>query len=400
MTRSTLARRYAPLVALAVLQLLIIGFVPSKAGKASGQQVATANGAAGPARAPARHGAAAAARRPPDRAPPGLVAAAGGGGSVGGAPPGVDVGGDTTHCVNGREFDPAIAFWAPPCVPGTIGATGVDNGGDTYSGVTNDEITLVDYVSNYGAEVNAILAAQGSLVTYEAAQSPRRGVGEVHQRALRALRPQREDHHVPGPVPERAAELRLPHPRDGHDRQHVPPVRGQLADHVVLGVLRRAAAPRRRGRWRHRLQQSVGGEPGAVLLRLGREFDRHPAVVRRVLLRADDGPHEVRRYAERVAELQRQAPQPRDHQHRRSRQQGHRREVPDPAAEGQVRAGRHEHVLLRAGHQHGRQAGGRGHRRDERPAESGDHGAVPVRPGRARSSCSPANRRTTTTRRT
>ncbi len=43
MTRSTLARRYAPLVAVAVLQLLIIGFVPSKAGK-TGQQVAAANG--------------------------------------------------------------------------------------------------------------------------------------------------------------------------------------------------------------------------------------------------------------------------------------------------------------------------------------------------------------------
>ena len=44
MTRSTLARRYAPLVALAVLQLLIIGFVPSKAGKSGNQQVAAANG--------------------------------------------------------------------------------------------------------------------------------------------------------------------------------------------------------------------------------------------------------------------------------------------------------------------------------------------------------------------
>ena len=46
MTRSTLARRYAPLVALAVLQLLIIGFVPSKAGKAGGQAVATSGAGA------------------------------------------------------------------------------------------------------------------------------------------------------------------------------------------------------------------------------------------------------------------------------------------------------------------------------------------------------------------
>src|SRR5205823_14054444 len=85
-------------------------------------------------------------------------------------PPGAEVGGDTSHCVNGRQFDPAIAYWAPPCVPGTVGATGIDNGGNTYPGVTGDEITLVDYVSDYGAEVNAILQAEGSLVTYSDAQ--------------------------------------------------------------------------------------------------------------------------------------------------------------------------------------------------------------------------------------
>jgi hypothetical protein len=55
-------------------------------------------------------------------------------------------------------------------VPGTVGATGVDTGGATYQGVTGDEITLVDYVSDYGAEVNAILQAEGSLVTYSDAQ--------------------------------------------------------------------------------------------------------------------------------------------------------------------------------------------------------------------------------------
>jgi len=167
MTRSTLARRYAPLVAIAVLQLLIIGFVPSKAAKSGGQQVATANGSrtAGATVAggggPGADGA---------TGPGGTGAGGGGGGSVAGAPPGADTSGDTSHCVNGREFDPAIAFWAPPCVPGTPGATGIDNGGATYQGVTGDEITLVDYVSDYGAEVNAILQAEGSLVTYSDAQ--------------------------------------------------------------------------------------------------------------------------------------------------------------------------------------------------------------------------------------
>ena len=129
MTRSTLARRYAPLVALAVLQLLIIGFVPSKAAK-SGSQVSagagtgrTATAAAGTSGATGA-GAGTASGGP---AAAGGPAAGGPGGSVAGAPPGADVGGDTSHCVGDREFDPGISYWAPPCTPGTVGATGIDN---------------------------------------------------------------------------------------------------------------------------------------------------------------------------------------------------------------------------------------------------------------------------------
>ena len=170
MTRSTLARRYAPLVALAVLQLLIIGFVPSKAAKSGNQQVAAANGAGKTSAAGATPGAAGSTAPGAAGTAGGSAAGGGGGGAVGGAPPGADASGDTTHCIGDRQFDPAIAYWAPPCVPGTIGATGVDNGGGTYQGVTGDTITLVNYVSNYGAQVNAILAAQGSLVTYEDAE--------------------------------------------------------------------------------------------------------------------------------------------------------------------------------------------------------------------------------------
>jgi hypothetical protein len=174
-TRSTLARRYAPLVALAVLQLLIIGFVPSKAQKSGAAQVATAGGV-GAGRGSVASGAAGTAGGAAGAGAAAGGTAAGAGGGAGGdsgggaAPPGVDASGDTSHCVSGREFDPAITFWAPPCVPGTIGATGVDNGGATYPGVSGDTITLVDYVSNYGAEVNAILQAQGSLVTFDDAK--------------------------------------------------------------------------------------------------------------------------------------------------------------------------------------------------------------------------------------
>jgi hypothetical protein len=72
--------------------------------------------------------------------------------------------------VNGRAFDPAIAWHAPACVPGTPGGSYPNNGGATYQGVTKNGITIVDYVTNYGAEVNAILEAQGQLVTADEAK--------------------------------------------------------------------------------------------------------------------------------------------------------------------------------------------------------------------------------------
>jgi hypothetical protein len=110
----------------------------------------------------------------------GGVAGGGGGGGTGGTgtggstvpgqPPGVPAG-DTSHCVKGRQFDPAIAYWAPPCVPGTPGAAFANNGGNTYRGVSGKEIVIVDYVTNYGAQVNAILKAQGNLLEYDDAKT-------------------------------------------------------------------------------------------------------------------------------------------------------------------------------------------------------------------------------------
>jgi hypothetical protein len=82
----------------------------------------------------------------------------------------VTASGDTSHCVGGRQYDPAIAYWAPPCVPGAPGAPFPNNGGASGPGVTADSVTIVDYVTNYGAEVNAILQAQGQLVTADDAK--------------------------------------------------------------------------------------------------------------------------------------------------------------------------------------------------------------------------------------
>lgn len=182
MNRTTLARRYAPLAIALAVQLLIIVTAPSTgpstvaAGNTASAAVTEAGGttAAGGASSsePGAAGAAADAG-----AVPGDVGGAttAGGATTGGAaakpgsataaPPGVKTG-DITHCAAGRGFDPAIAYWAPPCVPGTPGGPFANNGGATSLGVTGDTITIVDYVSNYGAEVNAILAAEGQLVTY------------------------------------------------------------------------------------------------------------------------------------------------------------------------------------------------------------------------------------------
>jgi hypothetical protein len=180
MNRSTLARRYAPLVALAAIQLLIIAVVPSKA---PNSQAAAASGPGASVGAGDNGGAAAGAAGGTDAqgnpvAGGGAAATSGGtaGGSTatgGGGAAGTSGGtaggagaGDTSHCVGGRTFDPAIAYFAPPCVAGTPGATGLKPGA-TAPGVTDDTITIVDYISNYGAEVNAILQAEGLLETYD-----------------------------------------------------------------------------------------------------------------------------------------------------------------------------------------------------------------------------------------
>ncbi|HEX9682289.1 MAG TPA: hypothetical protein VGA13_04360 [Acidimicrobiales bacterium] len=68
--------------------------------------------------------------------------------------------GDTSHCVGGRQADPAIYAHVPPCAPGFGTA---DNGGATAPrGVTEDTIKVVVYRGNLGEAVDAILTAQGS----------------------------------------------------------------------------------------------------------------------------------------------------------------------------------------------------------------------------------------------
>ena len=170
-----LFRRYAPLAVVLAAQLVIILVAPSvvpgtsavgAGGSQGGSTALTGPGATGPgATVPGAPGAAV-----PGAAGPGAAAgAAGSAGSAGAAA--AALAGDTTHCVKGREFDPAFGYWAPPCVPGTPGAAFSNNGGAITSGVSGDTIELVDYVTNYGAEINAILQAEGLLYTYDNAKT-------------------------------------------------------------------------------------------------------------------------------------------------------------------------------------------------------------------------------------
>src|SRR4051794_24699001 len=165
--------KFGPIVLLAVVQLVLVLAAPSTAPNANGaagltpygttSDGTTASGAPGTTTGPG--GATA-------TGPGGTVAgggAAGGGAVVAGAQGGQSaggagasgVGGDTSHCVNGRQFDPSIDYFAPPCVPGELGVDNVDNGGATWQGVTDKQIELVVYVADYGAEVDQILKAQG-----------------------------------------------------------------------------------------------------------------------------------------------------------------------------------------------------------------------------------------------
>jgi len=74
--------------------------------------------------------------------------------------------GSTTHCSGGREFPASLVFYAPACTPGVIGAPDPGNGGATYQGVTGNTITVVDYYSDDGPEVDAIDQAQGQFVSF------------------------------------------------------------------------------------------------------------------------------------------------------------------------------------------------------------------------------------------
>src|SRR2546430_3570690 len=184
MNRRTLSRRYAPLVVAVAIQLFLIATVPSKAPLASlsaaGEAGAGGQAGGGSLAGPGVAGAGGQVGGQPGAAgggaaSPGGVAASGAAASGGLKPGGgaaAGAGGDTTHCVQGREFDPAIVYFAPPCVAGSVGgAYAADNGGAPHHGGGSHENKIVHYVSDYRAEGKAHLPAQGLLGTLDQAQA-------------------------------------------------------------------------------------------------------------------------------------------------------------------------------------------------------------------------------------
>ncbi len=138
----SLGRRFVPLAAFVAVQLLIIALAPSR--PPDGVEAAEGFDPGGSPRtapspteamapSPTAPRATAPTCRPATAAPTAAVrvarrhGGADGGGATGGPAPPVGGGpaGDTSHCKGGRQFDPAIDFYAPPCIP----KFGGNNGG-------------------------------------------------------------------------------------------------------------------------------------------------------------------------------------------------------------------------------------------------------------------------------
>jgi hypothetical protein len=162
----TALKRFWPLVALLAIQALIIVVAPSTAPSrsspaTSGSGAQGANSGSSGTGSDLASGASATT----------LASGAGRNGSPAGASPGGKATtfnpGDTSHCVGGYEFSTSIAWYAPPCTAGSIGVADPQNGGATTTGVSSTQITIVDYVTDYGPEVNAILQAEGQYVSYQ-----------------------------------------------------------------------------------------------------------------------------------------------------------------------------------------------------------------------------------------
>ena len=146
--RMIMTRRYAPFLVLAVAQMVLVLVAPSvgltsasnpfasvgTGTQGSGAQGATDQGAA------QGTGTATGGTGTTGTGTAGSGGTASGGRSVATNALGIPTSGDTSHCVNGRQFGDLTT--APPCVAKWPGG---NNGGSTYQGVTATSIEIVYY---------------------------------------------------------------------------------------------------------------------------------------------------------------------------------------------------------------------------------------------------------------
>ncbi len=174
--KRTVGARYLPLAAIVAIQLLIVAVAPSTMGNQSVETGGDVDSSFGTPGDGADDFTDPATGEPVEDstgevaidADSGGESVDTGGGETGptGTSPGDQGGeapapqGDTSHCKGDRQFDPAIDFYAPPCV----GKSDGKNPGETYQGVTADKIKIVQYYGAGSEAVNAILRAQGSYV--------------------------------------------------------------------------------------------------------------------------------------------------------------------------------------------------------------------------------------------
>ena len=195
MSKSVL-NRYAPFLALAGLQLLLVTVAspPAPTGTASlstGGGAVTGTGAVGDTGVVAGDGTAVAGADPGATSSGGAVASSGGGGgggTVAGAPgtagaadaggaaagggaaaqgaAAAPAGGDKSKCAPGGLLQENVTLQSPPCMPKFVG----DNGGSTYQGVTKDKIKVVVVYQQYDPAIQQVLAANNLAMTPEKAE--------------------------------------------------------------------------------------------------------------------------------------------------------------------------------------------------------------------------------------
>ena len=203
MTPAALGRRYAPLIVLAAVQVMLVAIAPSGPasgtspyanGFAGGAAPAAAGGGAsaggalsgGPAAGSATGGAALSATGSVTGTAAGTTgtpgsspAGTGPGGTAPGAAGGTGPAGTPFNCgPDGRTV--GVTFYMPPC---TRVVPAAQNGGSTMPGVTRSNVNFVYYLAQANAQVNAILAAEGlAATTNQTCQAVQAFTKEVNKR--------------------------------------------------------------------------------------------------------------------------------------------------------------------------------------------------------------------------